>query len=77
MVSGQIINLLEYQDAKHFIKRAVILLEESQAFLSDNDKKYIAKIREMEIDLDLKSDPSKVDMDVKDMICEIKKGFYC
>ena len=78
MYNGQIINLLEYQDAQQFIKRAIMLLEESQAFLlSDNDKKYIDKIREMEKDLDLKRDPSKVDSDVKDMICEIKKGFYC
>ena len=78
MYNGQIINLLEYQDAQQFIKRAIMLLEESQAFLlSDNDKKYIDKIREMEKDLDLKRDPSKVDSDVKDILCEIKKGFYC
>jgi hypothetical protein len=78
MYNGQIINLLEYQDAQQFIKKAITLLEESQAFLlSDNDKKYIDKIREMEKDLDLKRDPSKVDSDVKDILCEIKKGFYC
>ena len=77
MNNGQIINLLEYQDGQQFIKRAIMLLEESQAFLSDNDKKYIDKIREMEKDMDLKRDPSKVDSDVKDMLCEIKKGFYC
>ena len=40
MYNGQIINLLEYQDAQQFIKRAIMLLEKSQAFLlSDNDKK--------------------------------------
>jgi hypothetical protein len=78
MYNGQIINLLEYQDAQQFIKKAITLLEESQAFLlSDNDKKYIDKIREMEKDLDLKRDPSKVDSDVKDILCEIKKGVYC
>jgi hypothetical protein len=78
MYNGQIINLLEYQDAQQFIKKAITLLEESQAFLlSDNDKKYIDKIREMEKDLDLKRDPSKVDSDVKDILCENKKGFYC
>lgn len=77
MNNGQIINLLEYQDGQQFIKRAIMLLEESQVFLSDNDKKYIDKIREMEKDMDLKRDPSKVDSDVKDMLCEIKKGFYC
>jgi hypothetical protein len=78
MYNGQIINLLEYQDGQQFIKRAIMLLEESQALLlSDNDKKYIDKIREMEKDMDLKRDPSKVDSDVKDMLCEIKKGFYC
>ena len=31
----------------------------------------------MEKDMDLKNDPSKIDRDVKDIICEIKKGFYC
>ena len=78
MYNGQIINLLEYQDGQQFIKRAIMLLEESQALLlSDNDKKYIDKIREMKKDMDLKRDPSKVDSDVKDMLCEIKKGFYC
>jgi hypothetical protein len=27
--------------------------------------------------LDSKIDPSEIDMNVKDMLCEIKKGFYC
>jgi hypothetical protein len=31
MYNGQIINLLEYQDAQQFIKRAIMLLEKSQA----------------------------------------------
>lgn len=77
MFNGQIINLLEYQDGQQFIKRAIMLLEESQAFLSDNDKKYLAQIIEMKKDLDLKGDPSEIDRNVKDMLCEIKKGFYC
>ena len=80
MYNGQIINLLEYQDGQQFIKRAIMLLEESQTLLSsdnDNNKKNIDKIREMEKDIEFKRDPSDVDMNVKDMICEIKKGFYC
>lgn len=77
MFNGQIINLLEYQDGQQFIKRAIMLLEESQAFLSDNDKKYLTQIIEMKKDLDLKGDPSEIDRNVKDMLCEIKKGFYC
>ncbi len=77
MFNGQIINLLEYQDGQQFIKRSIMLLEQSQAFLSDNDKKYITQIIEMKKDLDLKSDPSEIDRNVKDMLCEIKKGFYC
>ena len=77
MFNGQIINLLEYQDGQQFIKRAIMLLEESQAFLSDNDKKYLTQIIGMKKDLDLKSDPSEIDRNVKDMLCEIKKGFYC
>lgn len=77
MFNGQIINLLEYQDGQQFIKRAIMLLEESQAFLSENDKKYLTQIIEMKKDLDLKSDPSELDRNVKDMLCEIKKGFYC
>jgi hypothetical protein len=54
-----------------------MLLEESQAVLSENDKKYLTKILEMKKDLDLKNDPSEIDRNVKDMLCEIKKGFYC
>src|SRR5918993_482995 len=77
MFNGQIINLLEYQDGQQFIKRAIMLLEESQAFLTDNDKKYLTKIIEMKKDLDLNNDPSEIDRNVKDMLCEIKKGFYC
>jgi hypothetical protein len=80
MYNGQIINLLEYQDGQQFIKRAIMLMEESQSLLSsdnDDNKKYIDKIREMEKDMNLKNDPSKVDNNVKDMLCEIKKGFYC
>jgi hypothetical protein len=77
MFNGQIINLLEYQDGQQFIKRAIMLLEESQAFLTDNDKKYLTQIIGMKKDLDLKSDPSEIDRNVKDMLCEIKKGFYC
>jgi hypothetical protein len=78
MYNGQIINLLEYQDGQQFIKRAITLLEESQALLSsENDKEYIDKIREIEKNIDLKKDPSEMDRDVKDMICEIKKGIYC
>jgi hypothetical protein len=77
MYNGQIINLLEYQDGQQFINRAIMLLEESQAVLSENDKKYLTKILEMKKDLDLKNDPSEIDRNVKDMLCEIKKGFYC
>ena len=74
MYNGQIINLLEYQDGQQFINRAIMLLEESQALLSENDRKYIDKIREIDKDIELKRDPSKIDRDVKDILCEIKKG---
>ncbi len=77
MYNEQIINLLEYQDGQQFINRAIILLEESQPFLLNDDKKYLDKLKEIEKDLALQRDPSGVDMKVKDMICEIKKGFYC
>jgi hypothetical protein len=77
MYNGKIINLLEYQDGQQFIKRTILLLKDSQEFLSDNDKKYIMKIQNIEKDLDLKRDPSEIDSEVKDMICEIKKGVYC
>ncbi|HJT85714.1 MAG TPA: hypothetical protein VJ697_14625 [Nitrososphaeraceae archaeon] len=77
MYNGKIINLLEYQDGQQFIKRTILLLKDSQEFLSDNDKNYIMKIQNIEKDLDLKRDPSEIDSEVKDMICEIKKGLYC
>ena len=77
MREGKIFNLLEYQDGQQFFKRAIILLDKSQAFLSDNNKKYLTKLIEMKNDLDLKRDPSEIDMNVKDMLSEIKKAFYC
>src|SRR5215203_2956495 len=77
MFNGQIINILEYQDGQQFFKRDIMLLEESQTLLTDHDKKYLAKIIEMKKDLDLKRDPSEIDRNVKDILCEIKKGFYC
>ena len=77
MYNGQIINLLEYQDGQQFIKRAIMLLEESQTLLSKNNKKYIDEIGEIEKDIELKRDPRKIDQEIKDMLCEIKKGVNC
>ena len=79
MSQGKIINLLEYQDGQQFFKRAINLLDKSQAYLSENDnnKNYLTRIDDMKKGLDSKIDPSEIDMNVKDMLCEIKKGFYC
>ena len=78
MSQGKIINLLEYQDGQQFFKRAINLLDKSQAYLSENDNKnYLTRIDDMKKGLDSKIDPSEIDMNVKDMLCEIKKGFYC
>jgi hypothetical protein len=77
MMDGKIINLLEYQDGQQFFKRAIILLEKSQALFSDNDKKYLTKVIEMKKDLDLKRDPSEIDMNVKEMLSEIKNSVNC
>jgi hypothetical protein len=54
MYIGQIINLLEYQDGQQVINRAIMLLEESQALLSENDK-YLTKLTYMKKDLDFKN----------------------
>lgn len=77
MSQGKIINLLEYQDGQQFFKRAIILLNKSQPYLSDNDKNYITDLNKLEKGMDSKIDPSEIDMNVKDMLCQIKKGFYC
>jgi hypothetical protein len=77
MSQGKIINLLEYQDGQQFFKRAIILLNKSQAYLSDNDKNYITGLNQLEKGMNSKIDPSEIDMNVKDMLCQIKKGFYC
>ena len=77
MSQGKIINLLEYQDGQQFFKRAIILLNKSQPYLSDNDKNYITGLNKLEKGMDSKIDPSEIDMKVKDMLCQIKKGFYC
>ena len=77
MSQGKIINLLEYQDGQQFFKRAIILLNKSQPYLSDNDKNYITDLNKLEKGMNSKIDPSEIDMNVKDMLCQIKKGFYC
>src|SRR5215212_1603981 len=77
MSQGKIINLLEYQDGQQFFKRAINLLDKSQAYLSENDKNYFTGLNKLKKGLDSKIDPSEIDMNVKDMLCEIKKGFYC
>ncbi len=76
-MDGKIINLLEYQDGQQFFNRAIILLEKSQALFSYNDKMYLTKVIEMKKDLDLKRDPSKIDMNVKEMLSEIKNSDNC
>ncbi|MGZ8887128.1 MAG: hypothetical protein ACXW1A_02585 [Nitrososphaeraceae archaeon] len=77
MSQGRIINLLEYQDGQQFFNRAITLLNKSQTYLSDNVKNYLTGINELKKGMDSKIDPSEIDMNVKDMLCEIKKGFYC
>ena len=77
MSQGKIINLLEYQDGQQFFNRVITLLNKSQTYLSDNDKNYITGLNKLEKGMDSKIDPSEIDMNVKDMLCEIKKGFYC
>lgn len=78
MSQGKIINLLEYQDGQQFFKRAINLLDKSQAYLSENDNKnYLTHLNKLTKGIDSKIDPSEIDMNVKDMLCEIKKGFYC
>ena len=77
MSQGNIINFLEYQDGQQFIKRAIILLNKSQAYLSENDKNYLTGLDKLKKGMDSKIDPSEIDMNVKDMLCEIKKGLYC
>jgi hypothetical protein len=77
MSQGNIINFLEYQDGQQFFKRAIILLNNSQAYLSENDKNYLTGLYKLKKGMDSKIDPSEIDMNVKDMLCEIKKGLYC
>src|ERR687897_706406 len=77
MSQGNIINFLEYQDGQQFFNRAIILLNKLQVYLSENDKNYLIGLNELKKGMDSKIDPSEIDMNVKDMLCEIKKGLYC
>jgi hypothetical protein len=77
MRQGKIINFLEYQDGQQFFKRAIILLNTSQTYLSDNDKNYLTEVKELQKGMNSKIDPSEIDMNVKDILCEIKQSFYC
>jgi hypothetical protein len=73
---GKIVNLLEYQDAQQFFKRAVILLENFNT-LNENEKQILDKIKQLQNDVDSKRDSSYVNSDVRDLVCEIKGSFYC
>ena len=77
MNQGNIINFLEYQDGQQFFQRSIYLLNKSQAYLSENDKNYLTGLNKLKKGMDSKIDPSEIDMNVKDMLCEIKKGLYC
>jgi hypothetical protein len=77
MSRGNIINFLEYQDGQQFFQRSMSLLNKSQAYLSENDKNYLTGLNKLKKGMDSKRDPSEIDMNVKDMLCEIKKGLYC
>lgn len=77
MSQGNIINFLEYQDGQQFFQRSISLLNKSQAYLSENDKNYLTGLNKLKKGMDSKIDPSEIDMNVKDMLCEIKKGLYC
>lgn len=73
---GKIVNLLEYQDAQQFFKRAVILLENFDT-LNENEEQILDKIKELQNDVDAKRDSSYVNSDVRYLICQIKGSFYC
>jgi hypothetical protein len=73
MSQGNIINFLEYQDGQQFFQRSISLLNKSQAYLSENDKNYLTGLNKLKKGMDCKIDPSEIDMNVKDMLCEIKK----
>ena len=77
MSQGNIINFLEYQDGQQFFQRSISLLNKSQAYLSENDKNYLTGLNKLKKGMDSKIDPSEIDMNVKDILCEIKKGLYC
>ena len=73
---GKIVNLLEYQDAQQFFKRAVILLENFDT-LNENEKETLDQIKQLQNDVDSKRDSSYVNSNVRDLVCEIKGSFYC
>jgi hypothetical protein len=73
MSQGNIINFLEYQDGQQFFQRSISLLNKSQAYLSENDKNYLTGLNKLKKGMDWKINPSEIDMNVKDMLCEIKK----
>ncbi|MDW3631866.1 MAG: hypothetical protein QOK71_10540 [Nitrososphaeraceae archaeon] len=77
MSQGNIINFLEYQDGQQFFQRSISLLNKSQAYLSENDKNYLTGLNKLKKGMDSKIDPSEIDMNVKDMLCKIKKELYC
>ena len=77
MLDGNIINLMEYQDGKAFLNMAINLIQNSSDFASPNQTSILEKLNNIKNDINLKIDPSTISSNVKNIVCEIKGGYYC
>ena len=77
MLDGKVINLLEYQDGKAFLNMAINLIQNSSDFVSSNQTSILEKLNNIKNDINLKIDPSTMSSYVKNIVCEIKGGYYC
>ena len=77
MLDGNVINLMEYQDGKAFLNMAINLIQNSSDFVSSNQTSILEKLNNIKNDINLKIDPSTMSSYVKNIVCEIKGGYYC
>ena len=76
MYEEKIINKLEYQDSQQFYKQALKTISQIQK-PTDEISSMIMEITQIEEMVTDQQDSSKVSSKTLDLLCEIKRGFYC
>ena len=74
---GKIINMIEYQDGIAFLEVAIDIIQNNSNFIFTEEKQLLEKLNKIKNDMNMKLDPSIISSSVKDIVCQIKGGYYC